>query len=88
MLESDAAAVRLVFEDSAPGVPEHMLPQLFERFFRAEQSRSRATGGAGLGLAISRNIVHAHQGEIHAAASSRGGLRIEVVLPRTEGIYP
>lgn len=86
LLAADAASVRLVFEDSAPGVPDAMLPQLFDRFFRAERSRSRATGGAGLGLAISRNIVHAHQGQIHAAPSPRGGLRIEVILPRTEGI--
>jgi two-component system, OmpR family, sensor histidine kinase BaeS len=71
----------LELRDSAPGVaPEHLL-NLFERFFRAEDSRSRATGGAGLGLAICRNIVEAHEGTITAAPSPLGGLQIVVRLP-------
>lgn len=77
--------LKLEFEDSKPGVPTPMLPQLFERFFRGEQSRNRGTGGAGLGLAISRNIVEAHQGTIGASASPLGGLRITVMLPLAEG---
>ncbi|MGV3741831.1 MAG: sensor histidine kinase efflux regulator BaeS [Burkholderiaceae bacterium] len=77
--------LRLVFDDTAPGVPEHMLPQLFERFFRVDPSRNRSTGGAGLGLAISRNIVEAHQGTMTAAASALGGLQIVVTLPLAKG---
>ncbi|TCS36298.1 two-component system sensor histidine kinase BaeS [Paucimonas lemoignei] len=77
--------LKLVFEDSKPGVPDHMLPQLFERFFRGEQSRNRGTGGAGLGLAISRNIVEAHQGTIAASESPLGGVRITVTLPMANG---
>lgn len=77
--------VKIVFEDTAPGVPEPMLPRLFERFFRVDQSRSRSTGGAGLGLAISRNIVEAHQGTIEGSASSLGGLRVAVTLPLVNG---
>jgi two-component system sensor histidine kinase BaeS len=77
--------LRLVFEDTKPGVPDHMLPQLFERFFRADQSRNRSTGGSGLGLAISRNIVEAHQGTIGAQASSLGGICIMVTLPLANG---
>ena len=64
------------FCDSAPGVsPEHLL-RLFDRFYRVEASRNRASGGAGLGLAISRRIVEAHHGEISAHASVLGGLCI------------
>jgi two-component system sensor histidine kinase BaeS len=59
--------------DSAPGLPGEQLAHLFERFFRAESSRNRATGGAGLGLAIGRNIVLAHGGQIEADASPEGG---------------
>lgn len=67
--------------DSAPGVPADALPQLFERFFRVESSRSRAAGGSGLGLAICRNIVEAHDGTITAAPSNLGGVSITVRLP-------
>jgi two-component system, OmpR family, sensor histidine kinase BaeS len=71
----------LEVRDSAPGVPAELLPRLFERFFRAEHSRSRASGGAGLGLAICRNIVEAHDGTITAAPSPLGGLAITASLP-------
>jgi two-component system sensor histidine kinase BaeS len=69
------------FDDSAPGVPADALPQLFERFYRVEGSRSRANGGTGLGLAICRSIVAAHGGDISAAPSPLGGLRVSVSLP-------
>lgn len=72
---------RLIFEDSAPGVAEDQLPRLFDRLYRVEASRSRNTGGAGLGLAICKNIVEAHGGAIGASASPLGGLRIEIELP-------
>lgn len=71
----------LDFNDSAPGVPEDALTQLFERFYRVEASRNRALGGAGLGLAISRNIVEAHGGRIEARPSPLGGLCIHIELP-------
>jgi two-component system sensor histidine kinase BaeS len=74
---------RIDFDDTAPGVPDGALPHLFERLYRVEASRSRATGGAGLGLAIARNIVAAHGGEIRAAASPLGGLRVRIQLPLT-----
>jgi two-component system sensor histidine kinase BaeS len=77
------ATDRLVlhFDDSAPGVSEAELPRLFERLFRGETSRSRATGGSGLGLSICRATVEAHGGTIDASASPQGGLRITVSLP-------
>jgi two-component system sensor histidine kinase BaeS len=58
-----------------------MLAHLFDRFYRVENSRNRATGGAGLGLAISRNIAEAHQGAMTAQASPLGGIWISVTLP-------
>lgn len=75
--------VELDLQDSAPGVPKHLLPRLFERLFRVEGSRNRALGGYGLGLALCRTIVDMHGGDIRASASALGGLRIVVRIPRT-----
>ena len=77
-----------MIEDSAPGVPENVLPRLFERFFRVDASRSRATGGSGLGMAICRGIVEAHAGRIGATPATLGGLRIEVQLPLAPAAEP
>ncbi|MDT7838045.1 ATP-binding protein [Aquabacterium sp. OR-4] len=71
----------LQVDDSKPAVPPELLPRLFERFFRVDASRSRASGGSGLGLAICRSIVLAHGGQIEAQASPLGGLGITVRLP-------
>ncbi len=73
--------VVLTVNDSAPGVPDESLPKLFDRLYRADNSRSRNTGGSGLGLAIAKSIVDAHDGVIRAAHSPLGGLSIEVSLP-------
>jgi two-component system sensor histidine kinase BaeS len=75
----------LEFQDSAPGVPEKELDRLFERLYRVEGSRSRTSGGAGLGLAICKNIVVAHEGTISAYQSSLGGLLIRMTFPVSGG---
>lgn len=77
----DNSKVTIDFIDSAPNVPEAELDRLFERLYRVESSRNRLTGGAGLGLAICRNIVTAHNGSITAQASPMGGLWIRIELP-------
>ncbi|MED9730315.1 two-component system sensor histidine kinase BaeS [Escherichia marmotae] len=76
--------VHLTFADSAPGVSDDQLQKLFERFYRTEGSRNRASGGSGLGLAICLNIVEAHNGRIVAAHSPFGGVSITVELPIDE----
>ena len=68
-------------EDSAPSVSQDELPRLFDRFYRVEASRNRSRGGAGLGLAICKTIISAHEGEIVARASRLGGLRMYINLP-------
>lgn len=70
--------------DSAPGVPIGEEMRLFERLYRVDASRNRALGGAGLGLAICRNIVDAHEGVIEAVPSPLGGLLIRIKLPLAE----
>jgi two-component system sensor histidine kinase BaeS len=81
MVLKDGSSVMIDVQDSAPGVAEAELEKLFERLYRVESSRSRATGGAGLGLAICRNIVEAHEGTIAAQPSPLGGVWIRVELP-------
>jgi len=71
----------LCLDDSGPGLTAEQMDHLFDRFYRADASRSRAHGGSGLGLSICRNIVEAHQGSIRAEASPLGGLRIRLTLP-------
>jgi signal transduction histidine kinase len=66
--------------DSGEGIRPEDLPHIFERFYRGEKSRSRATGGAGLGLAISRGIIQAHGGAI-SVASQPGDTRFTFTLP-------
>jgi two-component system sensor histidine kinase BaeS len=72
------------FQDSAPGVATADMDRLFERLYRVECSRNRRTGGAGLGLAICRNIVEAHQGKISVHSSPLGGLWVQIKLPLME----
>ena len=72
---------RISIKDSLPGVPDAALTHLFERFYRVEGSRNRATGGSGLGLAICQGIVNAHSGKIYAQHSDLGGVELVVELP-------
>lgn len=78
---AEGGRVHIDFMDTAPGVSPEFLPRLFERFYRGEASRNRASGGAGLGLAICHAIVEAHGGTLTAQASPMGGLWLAIVLP-------
>jgi two-component system sensor histidine kinase BaeS len=80
-LAENHGAIQFDVEDSAPGVPEADRARLFDRLFRVDSSRSRVTGGAGLGLAICKNIVEAHDGCIEARDSALGGVWIHGELP-------
>ena len=82
-LTASTADVIIVVDDSEPGVPTESLSQVFERLYRVDESRARASGGSGLGLTICKNIVEAHKGSIEASHSDLGGLRIRVRLPRS-----
>ena len=85
LVESDGVWARLVVRDHGPGVPEAALPQLFEPFFRVDQARARKTGGAGLGLAITRRAVELHGGRVRAANAYPNGLAIRIDLPVGRG---
>lgn len=74
---------RLCWEDSAPGVSANALQLMFDPLYRVDASRSRAAGGAGLGLAIARRIVDAHGASIHAESSALGGVAIHILWPQS-----
>jgi signal transduction histidine kinase len=75
-------AVEIVVDDNGPGIPETQMEDVFAPFYRIEGSRSRETGGVGLGLSVARTIVHAHGGEIVLRNRPEGGLRTVIHLPR------
>lgn len=81
-LLAEGANAKLLVDDSPPAVPEQELPRIFDRLYRTDDSRSRRSGGAGLGLAIARTIIDAHGGQITARQSrDLGGLQVEIILP-------
>lgn len=83
-VELIATDEQIVFhiDDRGPGIRQNEHEKVFEPFYRVEQSRSRETGGVGLGLCVARTIVRAHGGDIVLHNLPGGGLRAEVVLPR------
>jgi signal transduction histidine kinase len=74
-------AIEIVIEDEGPGIPEDELVRVFQPFYRVEESRSRATGGIGLGLAIALTVVQAHGGRLTLTNRPEGGLRACITLP-------
>ncbi|TFH86287.1 HAMP domain-containing protein [Billgrantia azerbaijanica] len=74
--------VRVTWQDSAPGVPPEAMGRLTERLYRVEGSRSRASGGSGLGLSIASALVKTHGGTFEASASPLGGLCWTLEFPR------
>jgi signal transduction histidine kinase len=78
-------ALHITIDDDGPGIAAADMERVFEPFVRLEASRSRDTGGVGLGMAIARSIVRRHGGDITLANRPQGGLRVTVRLPREGG---
>ncbi|MDR1732666.1 MAG: HAMP domain-containing protein [Synergistaceae bacterium] len=81
-LSETEGTVCIDVEDDGIGVSEEDLPFIFERFYRADKSRSRTTGGSGIGLAIVRSIVTAHRGSVSVRSAPGQGSRFRVELPK------
>jgi signal transduction histidine kinase len=77
----EGAQAVVEIDDEGPGLPDDELDRVFEPFHRVERSRSRETGGAGLGLALARTVARAHGGTITLANRERRGLRARLALP-------
>jgi len=86
MIEVEDAPKEVVVRilDDGPGIPEQELERAFEPFYRGERSRSRETGGTGLGLGIARNIARAHGGDLVLKNRPTGGLEAMLTLPRQD----
>lgn len=81
-IQATPKAIDIIVDDDGPGIPEQELARVFDPFYRLEESRSRETGGVGLGLAIAQSIVQAHRGELILSNRAAGGLRAQISLPR------
>lgn len=80
-VHSQKSEIRVSVVDTGPGIKPEDLPYIFERFWRADRSRSRATGGSGLGLAIAKYFIEAHGGRIWAESTQGQGATFTFSLP-------
>lgn len=76
--------ITITVEDGGPGIADEEIEKVFTPFYRLERSRSRDTGGVGLGLAVARAVIREHGGDITLSNRHEGGLRQTVVLPRNQ----
>jgi len=83
--ELDGSIARIHIDDDGPGIPLEDLQRVFSPFERLETSRSRDTGGHGLGLTIARDILRAQGGDVTLLNRAEGGLRATVILPIADG---
>jgi two-component system sensor histidine kinase BaeS len=79
--ERNEQGIMVSISDTGPGIAETDLPYLFDRFWRAEKSRARTSGGAGLGLAIAKQLVELHHGTIGVESTLDQGARFWFTLP-------
>lgn len=81
-IRSTPRVIEITIDDEGPGIPEEELARVFQPFYRVEGSRSRETGGIGLGLAIALSVVQANGGQLVLANLASGGLRASIIFPR------
>jgi len=77
----DDDKVRISIKDNGIGISQEDLPYIFERFYRADKSRSRATGGSGIGLSIAKSLVEAHGGTLNVTSGYGSGSEFIIVIP-------
>jgi signal transduction histidine kinase len=82
LVDDNDARLEIRIQDQGPGLPPAELERVFEPFYRVEGSRSRETGGTGLGLTIARGIAEAYGGSLDLRNRPKGGLEAVLALPR------
>ncbi len=80
-LESNDRKLEITIDDDGPGIPADKREEVFKAFYRLEESRNKETGGIGLGLAITKDVITSHGGKIELADSPLGGLRVLISIP-------
>lgn len=81
-LKASKKQLFIFIDDTGPGIPSRELGNVFSPFYRCDQSRSQKIPGTGLGLAVARDIIRAHRGELQLSNRSEGGLRVKISLPK------
>jgi two-component system, OmpR family, sensor histidine kinase SenX3 len=79
---SDGAEIIINISDTGIGIPQDKMPRIFERFYRVDKARSKATGGTGLGLSIVRHVAQNHGGRVTVKSTPNKGSTFTVYLPR------
>ena len=74
--------IEIIVEDDGPGIPKDKRDDVFKAFYRLEKSRNKETGGVGLGLSITKDVITSHGGTIKLDDSSLGGLKVVINIPR------
>ncbi len=81
-IKDNAADTEISVTDNGPGIPQEDLPYIFERFYRADKSRNKLTGGSGIGLTICKSIVSAHGGSIYVQSNPGKGTKFTFTIPK------
>jgi two-component system phosphate regulon sensor histidine kinase PhoR len=80
-VKENPETIEISVQDTGMGIPSEHLPRIFERFYRVDKARSRASGGTGLGLSIVKHIIEAHGGKLSVQSAQNEGSTFIVVLP-------
>ena len=81
ILRTSQGGVLVQIRDTGIGIPPEHLPHVFERFYRVDRSRTRSTGGTGIGLAIVKELVQAHGGQVAITSMPGSGTTVSLTLP-------
>ncbi|AKL93988.1 signal transduction histidine-protein kinase BaeS [Clostridium aceticum] len=81
-LVKEKGMIKITIDDTGIGIDGNEIPYIFERFYRSDESRSRKTGGAGIGLTITKNLIEAHGGKITVESEKGKGSKFSIILPK------